>query len=147
MYDIVWYHTWWQGVYPPPKTRLVLVGKLVVLRQSRDLQVQVQDVQIGDCGLVLSSMKPGLSSASNASRLAIIGPSQASLVVVGPPTRPYPSSLSSDTVGAGGRAGTRGNLLGWFCMQGCPSWSGTCSCEKSRVRWAVCMQADQFKSI
>jgi hypothetical protein len=87
--------------------------------------------KIGDCDLVLSSTKPCLSSVSNASRPAIVGPSQASLLVVGAPTRPSPSSLSSDTVGACWRAGTRGNLLAWFCMQSCPSWSGTCCLQKN----------------
>ena len=57
--------------------------------------------KIGDGHLAPSSTRPSSSSAPDASRLAILGPSQASLVVVGPPTRP---SLSSSSFGAGGRA-------------------------------------------
>ena len=57
--------------------------------------------KIGDGHLVSSSTRPSSSSAPDASRSAIVGPSRASLVVVGPPTRPSPSSSS---FGAGGRA-------------------------------------------
>ena len=57
--------------------------------------------KISDGDLAPSSTRPSSSSAPDASRSAIVGPSRASLVVVGPPTRPSPSSSS---FGAGGRA-------------------------------------------
>ena len=57
--------------------------------------------KISDGDLAPSSTRPGSSSAPDTFRSAIVGPIRASLVVVGPPTRPC---LSSSSFGAGGRA-------------------------------------------